>query len=268
MKTSWLSFLILILSVASAGAQDKLVIGGSGSLNEEISEITKAFLARNPNDAVEVRPESMSTTGGIEGVQAGRLTVGLITRRLQDSEKSKLVYRALARSVAVVTVNKTLALNNLTEAQICDLFSGKISSWKDVGGGEGKVTVLTRKRDDSNAETFRNKMACFKNLAIAPDALVLTRGSEVLAAIDKRPGTVAMTNMGSTFKEHENLKALAINNVSPSPENARTDKYKFYHEHGIVTLGEPQGLTRRFLDFVYSPEGQKLLSTHGAIPVR
>jgi phosphate transport system substrate-binding protein len=210
----------------------------------------------------------MSTTGGIEGVLSGRLTLGLITRPLNDHEKAKLVYRVLARSLAIVTVNKALSVQSLMESQICDLFSGKSTSWKDFGGDDGKITVLVRKRDDSNTETFRDKMACFKNLKVTPDAIALTRGSEVLSAIDKRPGTVAITNMGSTFREHANLKALAINNVLPTPESARSDKYKFYHEHGIVTLGEPQGLTKHFLDFTFSPEGQKLLSTRGAIPLR
>ena len=224
-------------------------------------------MSKNPSDVIEVRPESMSTTGGIEGVQAGRLTVGLITRRLNDNEKAKLVYRALARSLAIVAVNKALSVSSLTESQICDLFSGKSAAWKDFGGAEGKITVLIRKQDDNNMETFRNKIPCFKDLKVTADAIALTRGSEVLSAIDKRPGTVAITNMGSTFKEHANLKALAINNVIPSPETARSDRYKFFHEHGVVTLGEAQGLSKRFFDFVFSSEGQKLLGSHGAIPL-
>ena len=268
MKNFWIGFLFILLTVVSSSAEEKIVVGGSGSLNEEMTDIAKAFMLKNPNDVIEVRPESMSTTGGIAGVQTGRLTVGLITRRLHDNEKSKLVYRALARSLAIVAVNKALSISNLTETQICDLFSGKSASWKDFGGAdEGKITVLVRKQDDNNMETFRNKISCFKDLKVTADAIALTRGSEVLSAIDKRPGTVAITNMGSTFKEHAHLKALAINNVIPSPETARNDKYKLFHEHGVVTLGEAQGLSKRFFDFILSSEGQRLLGAHGAIPL-
>ena len=262
------AILALLLSAGLTSAEEKIVVGGSGSLTDEIVDAAKAYMAKNPADNIEVRPESMSTTGGIEGVQGGRFAIGLIARRLTESEKSKLVYRAIARSMAGVVIHKSLPLSALSDAQICDIFSGKIKSWKEVGGSDGKITVLTRKRDDNNAETFRKHMECFKDLKLAPDALALTRGSEVLDALDKRPGTIGITNLGSNYKEHENLKALAINGVAPAAETVKSDKYKFYHEHGAITLGEPQGLAKRFLEFINTPEGQKIIASRGAFGVR
>src|SRR5258706_16432749 len=142
--------------------------------------MAKAFMAKNPGETVEVRPESMSTTGGIEGVLSGRFAIGLVARRLQDSEKSKFVYRAIARSMTGVGTQKSLPLNNLSDAQICDIFSGKIKSWKDIGGSDLKITVLTRKRDDNNTENFRKHMDCFKDLKMSPEAIRPLRGSELL----------------------------------------------------------------------------------------
>jgi phosphate transport system substrate-binding protein len=258
----------LTLSVVSTLAEEKIVVGGSGSLTDEIIDAAKGYMAKNPNDNVEVRPESMSTTGGIEGVQNGRFAIGLISRRLNDGEKGKLVYRAIARSMAGVGIHKSLPLSALNDAQICDIFSGKIKSWKEIGGVDGKITVLTRKRDDNNTDTFRKSMECFKDLKLTPDALALTRGSEVLDALDKRPGTIGIVNMGANFNEHHNLKALAINGVAPTAETVKSDKYKFYHEHGAITLGEPQGLTKRFLEYLNTPEGQKRIASRGAFGLR
>lgn len=268
MKIKIFVLLILLLGALPVSAQDKIVVGGSGSLTDEMVDAAKAYMAKNSGDNVEVRPESMSTTGGIEGVNSGRLTIGLISRQLKDSERGKLLYRAIARSMAGVVSQKTQAINALSDSQICDIFSGKIKSWKEVGGSEGKITVLTRTRDDNNAETFRKAMECFKELKITPDALALARGSELLDALDKRPGTIGITNLGSNFRDHKNLKALAVNGVAPSSETVKSDKYKFYHEHGAITAGEPQGLVKRFLDFLNSPEGQKIISSRGAFGLR
>ena len=100
----------------------KIVVGGSGSLNEEISDLAKAYMAKNSGDAIEVRPESMSTEGGIEGVRIGRLHIGLISRPLTQSEKGKLLYLPIARSMTGIVIHKSIAVDNLTEAQICDVF--------------------------------------------------------------------------------------------------------------------------------------------------
>ena len=268
MKTQIIAILALLLSVSFASAQEKIVIGGSGSLNEELADLAKVYLAKNPGDNVEVRPESMSTEGGLEGVRAGRFHIGLISRPLNANEKGKLVYLPVARSMAGVVIHKSIPISNLSDSQICDIFSGKIKSWKELGGNEGKILVLTRKRDDNNTEAFRNRMACFKDLVITNDAIPLLRGNEVLDALDKRPGTVGITNLGSNFRDHENIKAVAINGVNPTAETARNEKYRFVREQGMVTTGEPQGLAKRFIDFMATAEGRKIIGSQGAIPIR
>lgn len=257
-----------LLSTAVAAADDKLIVGGSGSLTDEMEDMAKAFMAKNPGETIEVRPESMSTTGGIEGVLSGRFTIGLVARRLQDSEKSKLVYRAIARSMAGVVTQKSQPVNSLSDGQICEIFSGKIKSWKEIGGSDLKITVLTRKRDDNNTENFRKHMDCFKDLKMSPEAISVLRGSELLDALDKRPGTIGITNLGSNFREHQNIKALAISGVAAAPETVKSDKYKFYHEHGAITLGEPQGLAKRFLEFINTVDGQKIIASRGALGLR
>ncbi len=268
MRTQVIAILMLFFTFASSSAQEKIVVGGSGSLNEEVADLAKAYMAKNSGDAVEVRPESMSTEGGLEGVRMGRLHIGLISRPLAPSEKGKLVYFPIARSMAGVVFHKSISVSNLTEPQICDIFSGKLKSWKDVGGSDAKITVLTRKKDDNNTETFREKMSCFRDLVITADAIPLVRGSEVLAALDKRPGTIAIANLGSSFRDLEHIKAAAINGITPTPETARAEKYRYFNERGLVTHGEPQGLTKRFIDFMATSEGRKIIGSQGAIPVR
>jgi phosphate transport system substrate-binding protein len=268
MKTQVITTLALLFICVSASAQEKIVVGGSGSLNDEITELAKNFMAKNPGDSVEVRPESMSTEGGVEGVRMGRFHIGLISRPLTQTEKGKLLYLPIARSMAGVVFHKSVPVGNLSDAQICDIFSGKIKSWKDLGGNDAKITVLTRKRDDSNTETFREKMACFKDLTITPDAIALVRGSEVLAALDKRPGTVGIANLGSNFRELDHIKAVAINGVNPTPEAAKTEKYKYFSERGLITQGEPHGVTKRFIEFMATAEGRKIIGSQGAIPIR
>jgi len=254
----------LTLGVAPVAAQDKMVVGGSGALGDALDVLANAYKQKNSSDAVDVIPEPMSTTGGIEGTKAGRLTVGVITRPLNDKEKKEgLSYRPASRIPVVVGVHKSLTVSTLSDAQVCDVFSGKIKSWKDFGAGDGKITVLGRKKDDNSMEVFREKMGCFKNLQLASDAVLLMRGSEVLDSLNNRPGTIGITIAGSVLLERPNIKPVTVSGVAPALDAVRAGKYKYFNEVGFVTVGEPKGAAKRFIDFVASADGEKILEKYG-----
>jgi phosphate transport system substrate-binding protein len=261
------ALLVFLLSAAPLSAEEKIVVGGSGGLLDEMEELAKMYMSRNPGDRIDVIAEPMSTTGGIEGVKNGRLTIGTVTRPPRAEEKAQLVYRAVGRVLVGVGVHKSVSLNEITEAQICDIFSGKIKSWREIGGGEGKITVVARKKDDNNDAEMRQKIPCFKDIQITADAVYVVRGNELMDAVHRRSEVIALINGGSNLLERPNIKVLAINGVQPSAEAVKNGKYKFYNERGVVTLGPPQGLSKRFLDFVGSSEGQKVFVQRGVTPV-
>jgi phosphate transport system substrate-binding protein len=267
-KAAIIGLFLFSVGAAPLPAQEKVVIGGSGSLIEEMADVAKAYMAKNPSDSIQVLTESMSNTGGIEGVKMGRLTIGLVTDEPKGADKEKLVYKGIGRTPAAVAVNKALSVANLSEAQVCDIFSGKMKSWKEAGGDDSKIMVLTRKKDDANTETIRERMTCFRNLQITGDAIVLVRGSEVLDALNKRPNTVGIVNVGSSLAERQNVKALTVDGVPATPEAVVSGKYKFFNERGIVTLGALQGTAKRFVEFVGSAEAQKILARRGLIPLQ
>jgi phosphate transport system substrate-binding protein len=254
-------------SAGMAWAEEKIVVGGSGGLLDEMEELAKIYMAKSPADKIEVITEPMSTTGGIEGVKSGRLTIGSVTRPPKGDEKGQLVYRPVGRVFVGVGVHRSVPIGDIAEAQVCDVFSGKIKFWKEIGGGEGKIMVVARKKDDANDAEMRHKVACFKDLQISADAVYVVRGNELMDSVHRRPEVIALINGGSNFIERANIKSLAINGVQPSPEAIKSGKYKYYNERGIVTLGPPQGLTKRFLELVSGAEGQKVLVGRGVIPV-
>ncbi len=180
-------------SAATVAAQEKLTLGGAGTMGNAVDALVQGYREKKSSDAIEVIDETMSTTGGIEGTKSGRLTIGIVARELNEKEKKNgLVYRAVTRFPVVVGMHKSLPVINLSDAQVCDIFSGKIKSWKDVGGGDAKIVVVGRTKDDNNIETFREQMTCFKTLQLTADAVLLVRGGEVLDALNNRPGTVSI----------------------------------------------------------------------------
>jgi phosphate transport system substrate-binding protein len=268
-QLAMITLFTLGLGSGLAAAQEKVVVGGSGAMGAAMEALAKAYKQKHPSETLEVMTEPMSTTGGIEGTKAGRLTIGVITRTLNDDEKKEgLVYRALTRIPVVVGVHKSIPVSNLSESQVCDIFSGKIKSWKDVGAGDGKMVVLGRKKDDNSMEIFREKMACFNHLQLGPDTILLVRGNEVLDSLANRPGTVGITVAGSAIMDRPNIKAVPVAGISPTLEAVKGGKYKYFNEVGIVTIGEPKGTAKRFLEFASGSEAEKTLEKFGMTGAR
>jgi phosphate transport system substrate-binding protein len=267
MQIKIITTIVFLLSAGALWGQDKVIVGGSGGLIDEMEDLAKAYMAKHPSEKIEVVKESMSTSGGLGAVMSGRLTIGLVTRAPKGDEKAKLVYRAVGRSPVGVAIHKSLPVNNLAEAQICDIFSGKAKSWKELGGEEAKIMVITRKQEDNNTEVVREKVACFRELKIPPDTVALSRGSEVLDALNRRPGAVAIVSVATSMFERPDVKAVAIDGIPPSAEAVKSGKYKVYNERGVVTMGEPKGTAKKFLEFVATAEGQKILAKRSMIPV-
>jgi len=264
-----LAGLVLCMSAGALWAQGKIVVGGSGAIRSQMEELAKAYMAQNPADSIEIVRQSMSSTGGIEGVRSGRLAIGVVLRLPEGYNKGDLLYTALARGAVGTGVHKSTPVTNLGESQLCDVFSGRIKSWKELGAGNGRIVVLTRKQqDDSYTQTMRSQVACFRDLQVTPDAILLIRGEEVLDALDRRPGTVSIINAATSSSDRPNIRMVAIGGVLPSAENLHNGKYRFFNEAGAVTLGQPQGLAKRFLQFVGGSEGRKVFAQSGWVSVQ
>jgi len=258
-----LASLILSASSGLAPAQEKIVLGGAGGIIPLMQELTNTYQAKNPSHTLELMPNSLGSTGGIKAAAAGRVSVGLVSRSLREEEKGKLVHQVFGRGPVVVAINKGVLVSNLSESQICDIYGGKIKSWSEVGAQEAKIAVLTRQEDDSTKEVVRQKIGCFQALKEGPEVIVLTTSKQMIDALGARPSTIGLTEYGAMLKAEGRFKAVAINGVGPSSDSMRSGSYKVFKEFGVVTLGKPQGLVKQFLDFVVSPEGDKILGQNG-----
>ena len=154
----------VLLNAGLVVAQESVIMGGAGSMIQVAQGLAQAFEAKNPGAKIQVVPTTMGSTGGINAIASGKVTVALAARGLKAEESTKLKYHPLGRSAVVIAVNKAVPLSALTSSQVCDLFGGKYKSWHDVGAAEQKVDVLTRNEDDGSKESVRANIPCFKNL--------------------------------------------------------------------------------------------------------
>ncbi len=255
-KTSW--------------AGERIVVGGSGSPIPLTQEMAKAFLAKNPGDVVEVLPRSIGEAGGIAALSEGRIHVGIIARTPDSGERTPdMRFRLYARVPAVVAVNVTVAgVQSLTEQQVLDIYAGRITNWKQVGGPDARIRVLTRNESDMNKRAWRLHLKGFKDLQETRDAVMPFKAHAPVAALLNEPHAIGFTDSIGVLEGKGKLRSLSVNGIAPAPEHVASGRYWIVKEFYIVTKGEAPRLAKRFADFPFSKEGQDLIAAFGAIPVR
>jgi len=258
--------LLLFLAVP-ADAQERIVIGGAGVPIPVMLALSEAYVARHPSERIEVVEKALGSTGGIRATAAGSVTIGLTARRLHPDEQAGLVYHAYGRTPLVVGAHPDVPVQSVTESQLCDVYAGRITSWKALGGPDQKMIVLMR-NEDGTMETFRAQIPCFRDLKITADALLMTKPALMTEALSLRAWTIGLTDFAAWTEANGRFKPIALNGVMPTAEAMRAGQYRFYKEFGMVTLGEPRGLARDFVTFVLGPDGARIMSRHGLMSVR
>ena len=140
MKRLVLCALVVVLSTAGfAAAEDKVNLCGTGDSQELLRTLGTAFEKANPGVAVVV-PDSVGSDGGIKAAATGECDFGRVARALKDEEKPlNLTYKVIAFSPVMIVVDPAAGVTDLSSAQLVKIFSGKVTTWTEVGGKGGKI---------------------------------------------------------------------------------------------------------------------------------
>lgn len=266
--TAALAFAVLAAAAMPAAA-GKITVGGSGSPIPMTRELVKALLAKHAGSEIEVLPSSIGEAGGLKATAEGRLQVGVIARRPEAEElRYGLTWRIFAVVPAVVAVNASVPMANLTDRQILDIYGGGITNWKQVGGPDAKIIAFTRNEADMNKRAWRTQLKGFAALAETKEATMLFKAEQMLEALKNRPYSIGLTDTIAVSKGEGRVRALSVNGIAPTPQNAGSGRYWIVKEIVVATKGEPQGLAKQFVDLVFSPEGKQIIAGFGAVPVK
>ena len=200
---------------------------------------------------------------GVQKVGEGLVQIGNTGRALKDAEVQKygLVTHPFAIDGVAVAVNPKNGVSGLTKAQLKDLFAGKITNWKEVGGNNAPISLYVREDGSGTRETFEER-ALDKGKS-TPSANVVNSNGAMKTAIANDPNALGYVGIGHLDKS---IKGLAVEGATPTQENAASGTYPVTRLLYMNTKGEPQGLTKAFVDYIYSESGKKHVSGAGYIP--
>lgn len=253
----------------ATAAGERILLGGSAGPIPLMWALATAYEGKHPRETVDLLPKSIGADGGIKATAERRIDLGVIARRPEpDEEDYHLTVKLLAKVPVALVVPKDVPVTSLTETQILGIYSGKIANWREVGGHDARIWILTRNEADSNKKALRRGLPGFRELQETKDAIMLYEDQGMMNGLLRRPNTIGLLDIIRVRQSNGALKALAIDGVVPTAKNVRSGRYPLYNEFVVVTKGPPRGLVKRFLEFILSDEGARILTAFGMAPIR
>jgi phosphate transport system substrate-binding protein len=217
---------------------------------------------------------NLSVQGGGSGVGISSLMdkscdIADSSRPIKEDEIGKAVTNGvepkanvIAMDGIAVVVNNANEVKSLTKAQVKDIYTGKISDWAQVGGASGKIVVLSRDTSSGTYEAFGTLV--LDSQKVRPDALLQASNQAIASTVEKTPQAIGYVGLGFLT---DSLKALTINGVDINKDTVLTGKYPIGRPLFMYTNGKPEGLVKEYIDFVLSPEGQKIVEEQGYVAI-
>jgi phosphate transport system substrate-binding protein len=253
----------------SSGTGTSIRIDGSNGVLPLATALGTAFNAQG--EAFEV---SLGTgLGGkarIDALESGAIDIALASHGLDlaDLGRRGMTAHRIAVTPVVFAVADQLAVRAVSAAELCEILSGKTTSWKSVGGPELKIRPFLRPESEVDTEVVRASLPCMNALSLGPDVAMAQTTQDMIGAIKTTPGSIGLTTATAVRQTKGALRAISIDSVSPTPENVTSGKYGLLRPAYFVTRGQPHRGVVRFLEFVRSGKGDAVILENGALAAR
>lgn len=231
---------------------DKKTISAAGStaLQPLVKLAAEDFMAKNAG--VQVNLSGGGSMTGLNNVASGSIEIGNSDVIAPDELKSAgLVDHEVCVAPFLIIVNKDVTIDNLTKAQAADIFTGKITNWKDVGGKDAPISIIGRAASSGTRLNIEKIVMDGKKMSDAAAAQDST--GNLLTGVGQTPGSIGYIDAAYL---KDTVKALKFNGVAYSPDAVASGQYPIYSFEHMYTKGEATGTVKLFLDYMTSKEFQ------------
>lgn len=268
------------LSTGHAAESKSIQIKGSDTMVNLGQSWAESFSEKHPDVSIAVTGGGSGT--GISAILAGTCDIAQSSRDIKDEEKAKaestgppIKEQTVAYDGIAVILNPANPVSQLTTAQLGDIFSGKIKNWKELGGNDSPLLVLSRERN-SGTHVFFLEHIVRRGNAKGPEefsssALMMPSSQAIAEEVKSSEAAIGYVGLGYVTDDHKVLavaKTDAGPFMKPSIEDVLNGTYAIARPLLFLTRGEPAGVIKEFVDFAVSPEGQEIVQSLDFVPLK
>lgn len=238
-----------------------IVIAGSTSVQPYVEILAEEYTKTHPEMLIDVLGGGSSA--GITAVESETAGIGMSSRNLKESEQY-LWSVEIAKDGLAIIVNPNNPVRDLSLEQIRGIYASDIISWGELGGPEAKIHIITREEGSGTRSAFEEMV--MDGRRIDPKAIVQDSNGAVRQLVADDPHSIGFISLGLVDVGERPVKALLIDSAEATSENVINGSYTLFRSFLFVALSQPSGPAMEFIEYILSPEGQRLLAVEGLIP--
>jgi len=234
------------------------------------------------NPAVRISVTGGGSGTGIAALINGTVDIANASRQIKPEEVQEAkakgvepVEHVVARDAIAVIVHPRNPIDRLTLEQISAIYSGKFNNWSQLGGEDRPIVRVSR---ESNSGTHVYFLEAVLRLGkkddktlFSPDTLLLPSSEGIIAEVSDNPNAIGYDGLGYVTPQVKTLAVAADSAgpyVMPSAASVTDGSYPIARDLYMYTNGQPAGLVKQYLDWIFTPEAQKIVAELGFVPVR
>ena len=253
----------------AAAPGSKIILVGSTSVDPLAQKLAEAYKAKTPDVDIEI--QAVGSSAGIKAALDGSATIGMSSRELKEEEIAEGANPLIiCREGIAVAVNPENPVQNLSKDQVQKIFMGEITNWKEVGGNDEEIIVVSRESGSGTRGAFEEILKIEtevegKNISGLVETALQAEGTgAVKANVASKTNAIGYVSLGYI---DETIKTVQVEGADPTAENITAGTYPVARPFVLVTKGEISETDQAFLDFVMSSEGQAEAEKDGYIRV-
>ena len=260
---------LLVLALSATAWAGEIVINGSTTVLPIMQKVAEAYMGLHKDVTLSV--SGGGSGNGIKALIDGTTNICMASRQMKDKEialaKEKGVNPkeiSIAMDALVPVVHPSNGVKGLTIEQLRDIFEGKVTNWKELGGADATIVVISRDTSSGTYETWEGKV--MKEAKVFPGALLQASNGAVVQAVSKNKNAIGYIGIGYL---DASTKALPVNGVMGSAETALNGAYSIARHLYLYVNGEPAGEIGNIVKYVLDQnQGQKAVAEVGYVPLK
>lgn len=249
---------------SGGGKSDKVSVSGSTSVGPLMEKEAEAYKLVEPNVSIEIN--QLGSSAGIKDAINGVAEIGMSSRDLKDEEKQAGLkeHKIAVDGIGIIT-HKNNEVKSLTMDQLKGIYTGKITNWKEVGGKDAPIVVVSREDGSGTRDAFQ-EIVGYKSVDLTKEAQISDGNGNIKSTVAGNENAIGYTSFSYL---DDSIHTLQVDGVDATAQNAKDGKYKLsrpfllvYQEDKLSENG------KKFIDYISSEDGQKVVEEEGLISIK
>lgn len=242
----------------------KVSVSGSTSVGPLMEKEAEAYKSVDSNVSIEIN--QLGSSAGIKDVINGVSEIGMSSRDLKEEEKqADLIENKIAIDGIGIIAHKTNKVKSLTMDQLRGIYTGKITNWKEVGGKDTPIVVVSREDGSGTRDAFQ-EIVGYESTELTKDAQISDGNGNIKATVAGNENAIGYTSFSYL---DDSIHIPQIDGIDATAANAKNGKYKLARPFLLVYKEDKLSENgKKFIEYISSEDGQKVVEEEGLITIR